>query len=233
MITVSGRTLTGAVGRNAKINGNISGVNSIQGAVSDTASLTGLVGQDAKITGHISGTNSMKGAVSGASSVTGYLSIGTILEPELNTFIIVDGDGNEIPAVLVDNELVVTGTPNDVRQGITVITNDGVIVGEKIIPSYHTDEGYRAITKGSRFTIPHEHYDYEKLQVVICRFNVSPAKSVCAIKVALENSVYDVNSTTVLSTVIRDEANTRIDLGITNDTDGICVIRYFMYKEIY
>ena len=232
MITVSGRTLTGAVGRNAKINGNISGVNSIEGAVSDTASLTGLVGQDAKITGHISGTNSMKGAVSGASSVTGCLSIGTILEPELNTFIIVDGDGNEVPAVLVDDELVVTGTPNDVRQGITVITSDGVIVGEKIIPSYHTVEGYRVVTKNSQFTIPSYNYDYDKLQVVICRFNTNTTNSVAAIKVALENKVYDVNSTVVLSSVIKDEANARIDLGITNDTNGICVIRYFMYKEI-
>lgn len=196
-------------------------------------SLTGSVGQYAKLTGQISAGNSLVGKLFGDTSVSGNVAVGTIIESESHTFVIVDEEGNEIPAVLVEDEITITATPNDIRLGATAITNNGVIVGEKIIPSYHTAEGYRTVTKGSRFTIPHVDYDYEKLQVVICRFDTNFEKSIAAIKVALEDNVYNVDSTAPLATVIKDETNTRIDLGITNDTGSICVIRYFMYKEIY
>lgn len=195
--------------------------------------LTGTIGQYNKLVGHVSSGDSLQGSLGGNVAISGNLAIGTVLETEVNTFVIVDADGNEIPAVLVDEEVVVSASSNDIRKGITAITSDGVIIGTKEIPSYYTAEGYKAITKGSRFTIPHADYDYTKLQVVICSFDTNFTKSVGAIKVALENSVYDVNSTTPLSQVTIDNTNKRIDLGITNDTDSICVVRYFMYKEIY
>lgn len=250
MDTVGKLTLTAAVEQNGKITGRIQAKNSMQGAINGVASvtghlsasniiksgkltLTGAVGQNGKITGHIQAINSMQGAINSVASVTGYLAASNIIESGVSTFIIVDEDGNEIYAALVDEEITVTATPNDIRKGTTAITGDGVVVGEKEIPSYYTAEGYKAVPKGSRFTISHADYDYDKLQAVICSFNTSTANSVAAIKVALENKVYDVNSTTALASVTKDAANTRIDLGITNDTGKNCVIRYFMYKEIY
>lgn len=164
-------------------------------------------------------------------SISGNL-IGSY-SPLGNTFVLVDENGNEITGVCVDNPVVFTAGDNDVREGMVYASDGGVSTGTKKIPSYHTTEGYRIVTKGSQLWIPHEHYDYEKLQAVICAYNTSPANSVAAKKVAILNNVYDVDSTSVLSSITKDDTNARIDFGLTNDTDGMYVIRYFMYKEIY
>lgn len=155
------------------------------------------------------------------------------IEQMPETIVLVDEDGIELPAVRTDEVVTLTATANDIRQGTTAVTGDGIIEGTKEIPSYHTSEGYRLVTKDTLFHVPHVHYDYEKFQAVICPYNTSTANSVAAIKVALENNVYDVNSTQSLSTITKDSANGRVDFGLTNDTGSICVIRYFMYKEIY
>ena len=152
---------------------------------------------------------------------------------ESATYILVDGSGREIPAVYVDNEVVFTATPNDIRIGTTAVTDAGITEGEKEIPAYHTHEGYRVVTNGSRFVIPHEYYDYTKLQVIICAYNTSLTNSVGAKKIVVYDKVYDVNSTESLSNVVKDNETECVDLGIVNDTGGICVLRYFMYKEIY
>lgn len=199
----------------------------------DEIGLTGIIEQSDTLIGYISGENGIQGIITGSMSVSGSLAVSTVIDSSSNTFVIVDENGNEIPAILVEDEVTVSATPNDIRLGVTAITQDGLITGEKVIPSYHTSEGYRVVTKGSRFIIPHSDYDYEKLQVVICKFNTSVANSVDTIKVALEDKVYNVNSITALASVVKDDANAHIDLGITNDTGSICVIRYFMYKEIY
>lgn len=149
------------------------------------------------------------------------------------TYILVDENGNEIAAVATDEIVEIDGEANDVREGVTVVTSEGITVGTKEIPSYHTSEGYRIVTVGSAFWIPHERYAYTKFQAVICDFNSSLVKSVSAIKVALEDRVYDVQSTTPISSVFKDDTNARVDFGIINDTGNICIIRYIMYKEIY
>ena len=152
---------------------------------------------------------------------------------ESATYILVDEAGNEIPAVYVDSEMVFTATPNDIRIGTTAVNNDGVVTGEKEIPSYYVSEGVRVITSGSPFRITISDFDFKKLQALVCPFNTSLSNSVSTEKVAIDNSVYNVLSTEVVSTIVKDAANSYADFGISNNTETRYLIRYFMYKEVY
>ena len=154
----------------------------------------------------------------------------TILEN--GAYILVDENGVEVPAVFVNNDVAFTATPNDIRIGMTAATEKGVTEGTKEIPSYYTAEGARLITKGSLLAVPHNDYDYKKFQAIICAYNTNPSDSVAAKKVAILDSVYNVDSTVALSTVTKDDTNNRVDLGITNDTDRICVIRLCIGRSI-
>ena len=151
------------------------------------------------------------------------------------TFILVDKDGNEYPAVYVDSDTVITATPNDIRKGTTAITAEGVITGEKEIPAYVTSEGYVVITKGSAFSIPmfNERYDFTKLQCILCPVASSIATSVVAEKVTIGEYTYYVNSSDIAGEVVRNSEKQAIDLGIINESDGLYLLRYFTYKEVY
>ena len=149
-------------------------------------------------------------------------------------YILVDEDGNEYPAVFVDEETVFDADANDIREGKKAATDDGVITGTKDIPAYYTTEGCRVITAGSVFETPLlPFYDFTKLQAIICPFSKSSNGSVAAEKVAIGENVYNVNSTEVFSSVTRDAVNKKINFGFTNDSDSIYVLRYFTYKEEY
>lgn len=150
-----------------------------------------------------------------------------------STFILVDEDGYEIPAVLTEEEVELTATANDIRKGTTAVTEDGVITGEKDIPVYRTNEGFKLIPNGSKFVLTMKEYDYTKLQAIICSFNTSMTNSVSAEKVAINGFLYPVKSTVAEAAVTRNDALTQIDFGITNTSGAPCVVRYFMYKEIY
>lgn len=149
-------------------------------------------------------------------------------------YILVDENGNEIPAVLTEEEVDLTATANDIREGVIAVTDDGVIEGTKEIPSYHTREGYKVVTNGSSFilTIPDGGHAYTKLQAIFCPFNTSLTNSVAAEKVAIENNVYSVNSVESEAQVKFDDTDT-IYFGITNTSGRSYLIRYFTYKEIY
>lgn len=150
------------------------------------------------------------------------------------TYILVDEDGNEIPAVLTDEEVDLTATANDIREGVVAVTDDGVITGEKEIPSYNTREGVRVIPNGTALTIPTTtHYDYTKLQAIVCAYNTSLSNSVSAQQVVINDDVYEVDSVVSLSSILKDGANSRIDFGLTNTSGSPNIIRFFMYKEIY
>jgi hypothetical protein len=181
-------------------------------------------------------------AIRGRTGSTGLMSLDEMAEmiegmevggEEVNTYILVDENGVEVPAVLVDEKVTLTATTNDIRIGTTAVTEEGVVTGEKEIPAYHTSEGYRAVPKGSKFTLPLPDYDYTKLQAIFCPFNTSMANSVAAEKVAIENKVYPVQSTTAEASVTKDATVGQIDFGITNNSSGVYLIRYFSYKEIY
>lgn len=151
--------------------------------------------------------------------------------------ILVDEDGNEIAAVITDEEVSLTATANDVRIGTTVLTDDGLITGEKVIPAYHSTEGYRLIPPGSAVIIPNidttiDSYDYTKLQSMICLFNTESDDSVYTEKVTIGENVYNVKSLDAISTIEKDHDTKNINLGIINDSDISWIIRFFMYKEI-
>lgn len=153
----------------------------------------------------------------------------------LKTVIIEDADGNQITGVVTGNEVVFTATDNDVREGMVYAGDEGVSTGTKNIPAYHTTEGARIITNGSQFVIPLDNglHDFTKLQVIICPFSKSLVKSVAAEKVVIDENLYNVNSTDVISVAYRDETNKQIDLGISNTSGTMYILRYFTYKEEY
>lgn len=153
------------------------------------------------------------------------------------SYIFVDEEGNEMAGALVSQEMVFDATENDVREGKVFASELGVKTGEKFIPSYVTREGYRIIPNGSEYNITTLYdmdlYDFTKLQVIICSWAGSLDGSVAAQKIAINDGVYAVNSTDLLSTVIKDSTTKSIKLGIMNDSGSPCIIRYFTYKEIY
>lgn len=151
------------------------------------------------------------------------------------TYIMVDEDGNEVPAVYVDEELVLTATPNDIRIGTTAVTDNGVTEGEKEIPPYYVAEGRTRVAPGKELVINlYSHLaEYTRLQAVVCDYNTSMTNSVAATMVAINDKVYDVNSITEKASVIVDADKQSIKLGITNDSGSYLVVRYFTYKEMY
>ena len=174
---------------------------------------------------NISTKQSLSGTISPKIQLTGQIALGTVVDNSL-TYILVDENGNEIPAVLVDEEVELTATPNDIRIGTTAVTEAGVTTGEKEIPSYHSSEGSRLVLNGARFVLAMPNYEYTKLQAIFC------TNSVSAEKVAINNKVYSVQSN-VAEAEITVNAGGYIDFGIVNETGKPCLIRYFSFKEIY
>lgn len=148
--------------------------------------------------------------------------------------IIQDAEGNEVPAVLVEQETVFDATPNDIRAGKLAATEQGVTRGTKDIPAYHTTEGVHAIPAGSAFTIPlpdGKRYEFTKLQAIICAFNTSLSDSVAAVKVCVDGDVYPVGSTVAIASAAADHEAGAINLGIVNEGETPFIVRYFTYKE--
>lgn len=152
------------------------------------------------------------------------------------TCVLEDNNGNHVTGVVVDKEVLFTATDNDVREGFVYASNDGVSTGTKDIPAYHTTEGSTYVEVGGDFSIllpTDNRHEYTKLQVIICLYNKSMSESVSAEKVCINDKVYATGSTVVLSTVTVDSDNKMVNLGITNNGDTPCVMRYFTYKEEY
>lgn len=153
------------------------------------------------------------------------------------TYIIQMDNGEEVPAVLVGSETVFTATANDIREGKVAASDTGIVTGDKVIPAYHTIEGYKVVPVGSEVFLPNfvssiSSYDYTQLQAIICLFNTNEAGSVSAEKVAINDNVYNVQSTESVSEVVKNHESKTIDFGVVNDTESIWILRYFMYKEI-
>lgn len=152
------------------------------------------------------------------------------------TIVLEDADGNRVIAVLVDEEVDFNATANDIRKGKVAVTDDGVTVGEKFIPSYYATSGYKIIMPKKPFSIKlpdNDTYDYTDLQVIICPFTKSLAASVCCEKVVIDSVLYDALSTTGLSTMKLNSENKTIEFGIENSQSTPYLIRYFTYKEVY
>lgn len=154
----------------------------------------------------------------------------------LKTVIIEDADGNQMTGVVTGSEVVFTATDNDVREGMVYASDEGVSTGTKIIPSYHTRRGTKAVKDGSSLSITtlasNDNYDYTQLQIIVCAYNSSLSNSVAAEMVGIENYVYNVKTTEVLSTITKNHDNKSIDLNIVNNTGDTLIIRFFTYKEV-
>ena len=151
---------------------------------------------------------------------------------EDQVYILVDESGNEVTAVLVDEQTVFDATANDIRLGKTAVTESGVTVGEKEIPAYITQEGRKRISPDKELSIPmySDLCQYTRLQVIVCAYNTSIADSVAAEMVVINDALYDVLSTSEKASVTVDIENQSINLGITNDSGNYLVIRYFTYN---
>jgi hypothetical protein len=151
------------------------------------------------------------------------------------TYLLKDEAGNQVYAVAVKTRTEFDATANDIRIGKKAVAESGVVTGEKVIPAYHSTEGYRVIPNGSAFSIPYlkERYDFTKLMVIICPFSGSVNGSVAAERVVIGESVYAVNSTVPISVVVRNGETETIDLGVVNESGNLYLLRYFTYKEIY
>ena len=75
-------------------------------------------------------------------------------------------------------------------------------------------------------------YDFTKLQAIICVYADSFDASVASEKVVINNNVYAVSSAESLAVVTKDADNKKIIIGVTNDNEYACLLRYFMYKEV-
>ena len=51
----------------------------------------------------------------------------TIIED--NTYILVDEQGNELPAVLTEEKVDLTAEASDIRAGKTAVIDDGIVIG--------------------------------------------------------------------------------------------------------
>lgn len=150
--------------------------------------------------------------------------------------ILVDEDGNEYPAILTADEVVITADENDLRLGETAILKDGIGVGEKFIPSYHTTEGRVIVPNGSEYKITllrqYDRYNFTKFQAMICDFNTSDIDSTSVHTISLHGNVYSARSDMSMSSVSKNHSDKSISLGIINNTGKPQILRFFTYKEI-
>lgn len=149
------------------------------------------------------------------------------------TYLLVDENGVEIPAVFVENETIFTAEADDIRLGKVAANQNGVVEGTKEIPAYYAEQGYVIVKTGKALEIPFfsDMCNYTKLQVIVCDYNMSIDDSVAAKKVVINDKVYEVGSTIALSDVNIDSVMQSIKLGLINDSGNSVVVRYFSIKE--
>lgn len=149
------------------------------------------------------------------------------------TYILVDENGTEVPAVFLENEVVFDATANDIRLGKVAVTGDGVTEGTKEIPAYQTEQGRRVIKPGQALNISmySDRCHYTKLQVIVCAYGTNADDSVSAEMVAINDKVYEVGSTKSIADVTVDAAKQTIKLGLTNTGSSSLLIRYMTIKE--
>lgn len=153
-----------------------------------------------------------------------------------NTYLLVDDNGKEVPAVWVESDVVFDATEDDIREGKAAVSEKGFVIGTKVIPGYLAHQGVKIVRPNDRFEIQisqSDQYDYTLLECLICNFNTKLSDSVATDKVVINDVVYNVQSITPLFSVTKNHETQIIDLGFINETDEIQILRYFTYKEIY
>lgn len=154
------------------------------------------------------------------------------------TFVLTDEIGNELTGVVVDEEVIFTADPvTDIREGKVAATDQGVVTGSKKIPAYHTNAGTQLILPNSNFSIPLSQdnaYNYTALQCMIALADLNDLEnSVDTDRIVLNDTVFQVNSTTQLSNVTKNNETLSIDLNLVNNSENYYIIYYFTYREEY
>ena len=149
------------------------------------------------------------------------------------TLVLVDEAGNELTGVITENVQILDATPADVKIGKTFAGDEGILEGTDT-KTYRTTQGMQGVPVGASISIPLSHYDqydYTKFQCIITSFNTNLTNSTAAIKISLNDNIYNVGSTDVLSSISKNAENKTIDLNIVNDTGNIVVVNYMTCKE--
>lgn len=151
----------------------------------------------------------------------------------LKTVILEDESGNTITGVVTESKVIFDATPADVRIGKTFASDEGICHGENTI-TYRTSEGSELVLPGEDFSIiglySYNKYRYTKLQCVISKYTSSTDKTAIE-KIVLNDNVYNVGSSNVISTVTKDDKEKTINLNISNDTNDTYIIYFFTYSE--
>ena len=152
----------------------------------------------------------------------------------LKTLILVDENGNEVVGVVTESVQAFSATPEDVKIGKTFVSDDGISEGTDT-RTYRTTTGGYMIRPNAKFAIPlaqYKQYDYTAFQCMITLIDRSDINnSVNTSMVSIKDAVYEVNSTTKLSDVLKDDALQTIDLNITNNSENYYFIHYFTYRK--
>ena len=152
------------------------------------------------------------------------------------SYILETEDGTQLVGVLVGEETIFDATDNDVREGKTYASDNGVSTGTKFIPSYHTTQTIKVIPSNSNFLVKlpwYDTYDYTELQAIICPFEQSLTLSVKTEKVVINNNVYNALSADAIATLSVNHDTKTIEFNIVNTGEVPYLIRLFTYKEIY
>lgn len=189
--------------------------------------MSSIHSQNGNLTGALKPQGVLKGAISKP----------LIVSDDETVYVLRDSKGNERVGVLVDVETVLDATPNDIRKGVTAVTEKGITVGEKVIPIYFTTYGYNLIPSGKAIRISFvsndmQLADFTHLQALVCLFDGSVVKSVATEMVVIGDGVYRAQSNEKIATVVKDVENDRIDLTITNTSESMLLVRYFTCKEV-
>lgn len=165
--------------------------------------------------------------------MSGLYGTPVIAPAAIKTVMLEDGDGNSLTAVVTGEETVFTATDNDVREGMVYASDGGVSTGTKDIPLYHTTSGVQAVPANSEFKITiskNNRYDYTELQAMTMPYKARMDQSVLVDRVVINDNVYNIGSSEIVSTVTKNINDKSIDLGIINGNTP-SIIRFFSYKE--
>lgn len=153
--------------------------------------------------------------------------------PMGKTFILTDDDGNEFTGVVTDQEKVFDARPTDVRINRKFVSNEGAQTGENTI-TYRTQTASCLILPGQEFSIPlknYNQYDYTKFQSMIVLFNSDYSSNANAYGITIEDRVFSVESSALLSNITKNSDTKAIDFNIVNNTENTYEIFYFTYRE--
>lgn len=150
------------------------------------------------------------------------------------TLIFEDEIGNQFTGVATESVQIFTADDSKVAAGYTYVSDKGISTGSREFLSYRTTQSCHLVWPGESYSIPlvdYDKWDYTKFQCVIANFNTDINDSTAVDKVVLSDSVFNVNSTTVLATITKNSETKSIDLNIVNNSENTQIIYYTTYKE--